>query len=328
MKKYIKFLIVFLVIDLLLGGIPVIYKTIGLSARRMSAGERQNQVCITTQRVFDYADVLTERQEKKLEKLIAKRERQLGLDIVIVTICEDVGSDPYNASINHTIDFAEDFYTYHGFGYDGFRAEFDMSDGSQESTNEAGKKYMTDNRGTVTYAEGAGVIWVDNWFDLNGYAESAFLAYRGAGNEPFFDKAYTLYLAEDTLLELENDVWAYSNTNPYKSYRRMVNHLASDMVGFDLIEVHLPVAILFFLALVASLIFVLVNLKKKLGKKTTEKSTYVQGGKAQIVAQRDVLVSKHTTKRHIERSSSGGGGHSGGGGGGHSGGHSGGGGRH
>ncbi len=293
MKKYIKFLIILCSIIVVLAVLPSIVFHGGLATRKLQVGERNNDVCTTERRVFDYADVLTDRQERRLQNLIDKRQKQLGLDIVIVTIDEDVGSDPYNASINRTIDFAKDFYRYFEFGYDG--------------------------------PTGSGMIYVDNWFDLAGYAESACLAHEGASPDPIHDKAYTLYLSSDKLLELENDVWEYSNVNPYMSYRRFVNHLAADMVGPNLFEIHIKDGWTIILPLIIAVIFVLVNLGKRLGKKTTTANTYVEGGRADIKAQRDVFVSKRTTKRHIESSS--GGGRSGGGGGG-GGGFSGGGGRH
>lgn len=313
MKKYIRFLISLCGIIAVMAIIPFIYSQTALVARKAQAGERNNDVCTTTRRVFDYADVLTDRQEEKLQKLIEKKQKQLGLDIVIVTIDEDVGSNPYNASYNNTIYFAENFYEYFKFGYDGHYSA-------------PGSEYTTTAYPTAGDSRGAGVIYVDNWYDLNGYAESAFLAYRGVSGNAFYNQAYEIYLNQEKLLELEEDVWEYSNTNPYMSYRRMVLHLAADMTGPNVIELHIKDSVVILLPLVVVGIFLLVNLGKKLGKKTTDKSTYVQGGHADITAQRDIFLSKHTTHRHIDTSSGGGGGgHSGGGGGG---GHSGGGGRH
>ena len=89
--------------------------------------------------MFDYADVLTDKQEKKLENLIAKREKQVGIDLAVVTICEDVGSDYYNI---RTREFAEDFYTYYKFGWD--------------------------------KPNGDGAVFVDNWYETQWGAESWF----------------------------------------------------------------------------------------------------------------------------------------------------------
>lgn len=303
MKKFRNFMIVLCCIVLLLAVVPFAYKNVMLAARAAAAPERQNTVCTTDKRVFDYADVLTDAQERKLENKIAKKEKQLGLDIVIVTIDENVGSDPDNSAYNNTIYFAEDFYEYFKFGYDGHISA----------------EYAGDS-------VGAGVIYVDNWYDLKGYAESAFLAYHGASGDSFFERAYQLYLNEDNLLELENDVWEYSNTNPYRSYCRMLNHLTADMVGMNLMEIHIADGWLFIIPFVVTAIFVMINLGRRLGKKTTDMSTYVKGGHGNLTQKQDVFISKHVTQRHIDTSGGGGGSHGGGGGGG--GGHSGGGGRH
>ena len=57
---------------------------------RMSGHERDNQSCTTRERVFDYGDVLTEEEEEKLRKLIAKREEQTRCDIVLITLQESL----------------------------------------------------------------------------------------------------------------------------------------------------------------------------------------------------------------------------------------------
>ncbi|MCM1162585.1 MAG: TPM domain-containing protein [Roseburia sp.] len=87
--------------------------------------ERTNKECDTTERVFDYAGKLTDKEEEKLRALIAKREKQIGCDIVLVTL---------NKQLSQNIrDYADDFYDGHMYGYD--------------------KPW------------GDGVIYVDNWYD-------------------------------------------------------------------------------------------------------------------------------------------------------------------
>lgn len=307
MKKFIRFLLILCAVIAVMAITPFIYFQTALASRKAQTGERNNDICTDTRRVFDYADVLTDKQEERLQRLIEKRQEQLGLDIVIVTIDEYVGSDPYDSSYNNTIYFAENFYEYFKFGYDGHYS----APGSEHSTTQ---------NPTAGNSRGAGVIYVDNWYDLNGYAESAFLSYRGASGDPFYDRAYQIYLDNSKLEELEHDVWEYSNVNPYMSYRRMIAHLTADMIGPNMIEFHIKDMVTVLLPLIVTAIFLLVNLGKKLGKKTTNMSTYVQGGRADIAARRDIFLSKHTTQRHIDTSSGGGSGGGGGGGGGHSGG--------
>lgn len=88
---------------------------------------RTNDQCDTTERVFDYADKLTDAEEESLRELIAKRESQIGCDIVLVIIDE-----PLTKSL---MDYADDFYDNHMYGYD--------------------------------EPWGDGVVYVDNWYDGN-----------------------------------------------------------------------------------------------------------------------------------------------------------------
>ena len=53
--------------------------------------QRTNTECVTDERVFDNAGVLSDREEEKLRRLIAKREKQTGCDIVLVTLNEPLG---------------------------------------------------------------------------------------------------------------------------------------------------------------------------------------------------------------------------------------------
>ena len=102
--------------------LAVCYGGIGLFHAMQAAPERTNKECLTEQRVFDYGDVLSEREEKKLDGLIAKRERQTGCDIVLVTLNKSLmeyamkkePNVPYSEFVRV---FAEDFYDSNGFGY-------------------------------------------------------------------------------------------------------------------------------------------------------------------------------------------------------------------
>lgn len=87
---------------------------------------RNNDQCIITERVFDEADKLTDKEEEKLRTLIAKREQQIGADIVLLTINDADLDDSWNLR-----DYAQDYYEQHYFGWDG--------------------------------ANGTGILYVDNW---------------------------------------------------------------------------------------------------------------------------------------------------------------------
>lgn len=111
-KQYFKYFgIWFIVAGVLL------FVWLGLMAGRMlvSSAERSNLEA-PAERVFDYADVLTDEEENLLRAYIAKKEKQTQMDIVLVTISEDVES----GSAGWTTDMmnrADDFYDDNLYGY-------------------------------------------------------------------------------------------------------------------------------------------------------------------------------------------------------------------
>ncbi len=86
MREYFRyFKWVFIVLAALTVVLGIVKGVQGFAAMT-GTHERTNTECATTQRVFDSADVLSDKEEKKLEELIARREKQTGCDIVLVTL--------------------------------------------------------------------------------------------------------------------------------------------------------------------------------------------------------------------------------------------------
>lgn len=111
MKKYIKHFSVFL--------IPFVMVLIALIACMILHKDtpdigyvRSNTQCLTEERVFDYADVLTDAEEFALRNLIAEKEDEIGCDIVLVTM-----SDPDVNTYYSMMNYADDFYDNNKFGY-------------------------------------------------------------------------------------------------------------------------------------------------------------------------------------------------------------------
>lgn len=146
MKEYFarfKYLYITLVVILVVTiAATAVYMT-KQKAAAANKGKRMNTECLTDERVFDYADVLTDAQEDDLRELIAEKEKEVSLDIVLVTLNEDVGS-----SDDALMEYADQFYEDNKFGYD--------------------------------KPIGDGVIYVDNyydryvWFGTTGIAENAY----------------------------------------------------------------------------------------------------------------------------------------------------------
>lgn len=69
------------------------------------------------ERVYDYADVLTEQEEDALRELIAETEEKTHCDLVLVTIEQQVGVNDYEWNVNMR-NIADDFYDEKQYGYD------------------------------------------------------------------------------------------------------------------------------------------------------------------------------------------------------------------
>lgn len=81
MKKYRNFIIILVIIAIAsIAGYNVLNKA------RNRQRERTNDDCKITERLFDYADKLNDREEAKLRDLIAEYEQKLSMDIVIITL--------------------------------------------------------------------------------------------------------------------------------------------------------------------------------------------------------------------------------------------------
>lgn len=107
MKKYKKFVIIS-IIGIVLFTV-VSYGWLYYRKAKIEKSPRANSECLTEDRVFDFANVLSKEEEKKLEKLIKKSEEIISGDIVIVTSLDNV----------YTMEaFADDFYDEYKFGWD------------------------------------------------------------------------------------------------------------------------------------------------------------------------------------------------------------------
>ena len=253
---------------------------------------RENKECLTTERVFDYADKLTEEEEEELRVKIAKAEEFCGCDIIIVTLDESLEEyarsyeekvgvvEPYQ----YTMVYADNFYDEHKFGYN--------------------KPY------------GDGALLLDNW-----YREADGRIYSWMCTTGKVQDTYSSEMIDETLdMSLE-----YVEDDPAYAYGQFVELVAGQMGPYDPTMRVFGSGVACVIGLVTGLIFYLVNHGNKKGKKTVSNSTYVRGGKPVIKEKQDIFITKTVTRRKIQTSSS-----SGGGGGSHmsAGGHSHGGGGH
>lgn len=250
---------------------------------KMANYKRTNKVCATEERVFDYGDVLTDKEEEKLRKLIAKREKQTGCDIVLITLNESLKEyareiEPYVDYDEFVRVYAEEFYEENNFGYN--------------------------------KPNGDGVLLIDNWYREDDGKIYTWFCTTG--------KVKDKYLSIHINHILDN-VYRYVEHNPYKAYKTYVNDFYHDMTGIRMFNFYIPGIIPWVIGLIAAAIFILCNRRSKSGAKTTTAVTYVNGLEPEFKVKADRFLRKSVVTRKIESSSGGGGGgggHSGGGGGG------------
>jgi len=277
-KQYFRyFRIWFIVIGILL----VITAIMG-GKHRAAGNETRANGSAPAERVYDYADVLTDEQEESLRQRIAEVESELHFDIVLVTFDQSVeGTEAmrqygYRSADweQNMMDYADDFWDVYQYGYN--------------------KDF-----------EGDGCILVHNWYEgQNG----EHLSTSGRVEDRF--SVYDI----NSVLDAVDEFYA---TDPYRAYMAYVNRVASLMSSGSEGGGAVPFGAVLGLPLITALIYALVNLRQKAAKDTTTASTYVEGGKPVMKAQADDFIRKNVVTRRIETSSSGGGRSRSGGGGHH-----------
>ena len=273
MKTYLKRFRVLLIFVAAVGLLLLLTMLIKGALVSVNITERKNSECLTTERVFDYADVLTDSEEEKLRELIAKREQQTGCDIVLLIIREDFdtyenqGSDYYMTAQN----YADDFYDNQKFGY-----------------NEA---------------YGDGVLFLDNWQQLSDGYKYYHLSTSGKAISRYTDGTI------EHLLDLFN---RYVETSPYQAYKSYINSVYYDMTGIIHFNVSISFATIFIISMIVTAFYLFANFKSNSGGKTVAPAAYISGGVPLINQQDDIFLNKIVTQHHIQRSSGGGGGGGGG----------------
>lgn len=265
---YIILAVVVLLLGVLSGGHYMTSKAIDY--------QRTNTECTTTERVFDYGDVLTVKEEDQLRKLIAKREKQTGCDIVLITLNESLKNyareiDPHVSYDEFVRIYAEEFYESHNFGYN--------------------------------KPNGDGVLLVDNWYREDDGRIYTWFCTTGKVKDGYSDAQI------DHILD---NVYRYVEHDPYRAYKTYVNDFYHDMIGINVFQMFVPNWIPWIIGIITAVMFVLCNWRAKRGVKTTTATTYVDGMAPRFRVREDRFLRKSVVKHRIQ-SSSGGGGHSGGG---------------
>lgn len=126
----------------------VVLSTIGVIAAKWFSNQcPRGNSSAPAERVYDYADVLTDAEEEDLRACIARCEKKSHIDIIIVTLNQEMGGDDWTWETN-MMNFSDDFYDNAKYGWN--------------------KEY------------GDGALLLDNWYeDENGSQKGAWLSTSG-----------------------------------------------------------------------------------------------------------------------------------------------------
>lgn len=276
MRKYFKY---FRIPFIIFGVVFALFITYVICEKLTPDYVRNNDECLTDKRVFDFADLLTDEEEHALEEIIAKKEDECGLDIVIVNMNESLEAvahsvNPYAPIEDYTMIFADEFYEKYIFGYN--------------------KPY------------GDGVILVDNQFrEADGYK------YLWMGTTGKAEAEYSSSEIDDVLIEVED----FIDFDSFSAYETFVEEVVDDMDGnaysFS------AYGDLFVISAIVTLCYGLFNRPKK-SKKTTTARTFVSSQNMnkiedtflrKVTTQRRIESSYSSGGGGGSRSRSGGGGH-------------------
>ena len=237
---------------------------------------RNNSQC-TSERVFDYGEVLTDEEEDNLREKIAQAELICGIDIVFVTLNETLASYAksyediigYVQPYQYSMVFADNFYDENAFGFD--------------------------------KAHGDGVVFVDNWYREADGGVYSWLSTSGRAQSD---------LSTDDIESILDRALDYVEDDPAYAYGYLVELLTDYLNPNARLGDGLGGGISVLIGLVAGLIFFIANFGGKKGKKTVQARTYVKSGNADVRERQDIFLTKTVTRRKIEtQSGSGGGGH-------------------
>lgn len=131
-RQYLKYFRIWFIITGVFVALGLVFGVASLFSGEAGKNPERQNMSAPKERVYDFADVLTDAEEKNLREYIARKEPLIQADIVLVTIKEDVESGAYGWE-TAMMNYADDFYDQKLYGYDA--------------------------------VNGNGVLLLDNWYD-------------------------------------------------------------------------------------------------------------------------------------------------------------------
>ena len=264
LRQYVKFFWVWF----LAAGISVVIIGLVLVGKFSTRGNDN----APEERVYDYADVLTDDEEEKLRSQIEKAQKRLRMDIVIVTVREPMeGGD---ASGRYVLEDYQLRYT--NWEYNMQSLADDFWDQNQYGYNQGW--------------EGDGILLLHNW-------------YPGQNGEHLSTSGKAIRkLGAGRIDQILNKVDEFYETDPYRAYSAFIEE-AERQLG----RAPLPWFIVIAAPILIAGIFAAGNMSRNPERNAVPARAYVANNDKPVVnGQQDVFLRKSVSTRHIESSSSGG----------------------
>ncbi len=235
-------------------------------------------------RVYDFADILTDSEEKKVYNDIQKFVEQTGMDMVFVSIDMPYTTDSKNE------DFAADFYDYNDFGID--------------FENYSGILLLRNN-----YSR-------DKYYDMYTFGDAQ-LYFDQERYDDILDEIYYDFSHGNYVNGIDTFVSKCSNYYD-DGYAFKYRHAYVDDNGYIHYNYHVPIFTCSIISGILTLITMIILVSKnKMVKKATSAEAYLAKDSINYSKHVDQFINSHTTHYTVS-SSSGGGSHGGSSGGGHS----------
>lgn len=221
----------------------------------------------TSLKIYDYRDLLTDNEEQLLKDKIDTFINTYNMDMVLVTV------DSHNSS--STMEYADDFYDYNGFGI---------------GTHHDGLIFVIDNNFSKE----------NLWISTTG---EAIRMYDDLRIDKILDAVYDEYDYYELFNKYIDECSYYASMGIPSSNKNTYINEHGDIVY----QRHFPYLVSIIISSIISTIVLLVLIhKNKMVREATDANTYVDKDNVKITERNDQFITTHTTRVRINTSSGGG----------------------
>lgn len=225
----------------------------------------------TSEKIYDYSDFLTDSEEQLLKDKIDTFIDTYNMDMVLVTV------DSHNSS--STMNYADDFYDYNGFGV---------------GIHNDGLIFVIDNNFSKE----------NLWISTTGEAIRMYDDYR---IDKILDAVYDEYNYYELFDKFIDECSYYASLGIPSSNKNTYINQFGDLVRIK----HFPYIVSIGISgLVATIVLLVLIHKNKMIKKATDANVYMNKEDIKITERSDQFITTNTTRVRINTSSGGSGGSS------------------